>query len=103
MMVSYKIIRQRIKALWPQCRNIWLNDPEYEYPTLDEIKAVLADDQTDRLAAHGYRFDCDDFALQLCAAVQNTVVKAPKVMAPAPGRLGNLKSKSTVAKKKLTI
>ena len=99
MIVSYKIIRQRIKAIWPRCRNIWPNDPEYEYPTLDEIKAVVADDQTDRLAAHGYRFDCDDFALQLCAAVSKYRGESAKGDGPGPWPFGQAKVRKHRGKK----
>ena len=89
-MVSHKTITRRIKTLWPKCRNIWLNDPEYEYPALDEIKAVVADDQTDRLAAHGYRFDCDDFALQLSAAVSKYRGESVKGDGPGPWPFGQV-------------
>jgi len=99
MIVSHKIIKQRIKAIWPKCRNIWLNDPEYDYPTLDEIKAVLELDNTDRLAAHGYRFDCDDFALQLCAAVSKYRGENAQGDGPAPWPFGQAKVRKYRGKK----
>ena len=83
MKIPYEVIRQRIQTIWPQCRNIWLSDSEYEYPTLDEIKKVVAIDTTDRLASHGYRFDCDDFALQLSAAV--SLYRGQNVKGDEPG------------------
>ena len=83
MIVSQKIIRKRIKALWPKCRNVWLLAPEYEYPTLDEIKAIIANDHTDLLVSHGNRFKCDAFALVLSAMV--TLYRADSVQGDAPG------------------
>lgn len=69
MPVTYKHVRGRIQAIWPNCRNIWLRDPEYVYPDESELKYVLGVDHTERLKMRGYQFDCDDYALQLSAAV----------------------------------
>ena len=72
-MVSYKDIRNRIKTIWPGCKNIWMSDLEYEFPTREEVETVIALDHTERLSMRGYKFDCDDFALQLSAAVSRWV------------------------------
>jgi len=69
MITSYKQIKNYIQKLWPNCRNIWLSDLEYEFPTRDQLESVIARDHTERLDMRGYQFDCDDFALQLSAAV----------------------------------
>ena len=71
MTVNYKIIRKRIRTLWPKCRNVWLRDSEYEYPKIEEIEYVITNDYTDKMVSRGARFDCDDFALQLAAAVSS--------------------------------
>ena len=83
MIVSQKIIRKRIKALWPKCRNVWLLAPEFEYPTLDEIKAVIANDITDSLVAHGNRWKCNNYASLLSAMV--ALYRADSVQGDAPG------------------
>ena len=67
MIVPYKTVRKRIRTLWPKCRNVWLLDPEYEYPTIEEIRTFLARDRTDLLVSHGNRFKCNHFALLLTA------------------------------------
>jgi hypothetical protein len=69
MIVDYKEIRRRIQKLWPSCRNIWLSDPQYEYPPEEELRKLIAVDTTEQMPMRDYQFDCDDFALQLSAAV----------------------------------
>ena len=84
-MVSYKEIKGRIQKLWPDCKNVWLSDLEYEYPVnIDIVKAVISQDHTDRLRFRNYTFDCDDFALQLAASVSRHVGMDSGIGAPWP-------------------
>lgn len=73
MAVDYKKIRDRIQKFWPNCRNVWLSDLEYQYPSRGDVEMIVGLDHTERLTMRGYKFDCDDFALQLAAAVSRYV------------------------------
>ena len=88
-MVSYKEIRDRIQKLWPDCKNVWLSDLEYEYPkNIDVVTAVVSRDHTDRLRFRNYTFDCDDFSLQLAASVSRHIGMNPNIERPWPfGRI----------------
>ena len=85
MIVSYTEIRSRIRKLWPKCRNIWLTDSEYEYPVdVGLLNTIIRKDHTERLKFRQYTLDCDDFALQLAAAVSKDVGQKPEFAAPWP-------------------
>ncbi len=94
MGISYKEIRNRIRKLWPDCKNIWLNDYEYEYPTEDDVRWLVKHDKTERIKFRGYRFDCDDFALQLCASVSREVGQNVKLKFNNPIPFGQVKGHS---------
>ena len=92
-MVSYNEIRGRIKKLWPNCKNVWLSDLEYEYPaSIDVVKAIISRDHTDRIRFRNYTSDCDDFALQLSASVSRHVGMEPSIERPWP--FGRVKGRS---------
>ena len=106
MKVPYKVIRKRIQTIWPKCRNVWLLDPAYEYPTLDEIKAVISNDNTDLLISHGDRFKCNHFALVLSAAVSIHRANSVKGDEPGPWPFGQVlvrKHRGKVEKHSLNI
>jgi len=86
--VNYKKIRDRIQTLWPKCKNVWLSDPKYSYPTIEQVKNVISNDHTERLKMRGYKFDCDDFSLQLSAAVSRYVGQSDS---EAPWPFGQVK------------
>ena len=66
MFISAKEVRQRLKGIWPNLKNIWLFDKQYELPTKDQIEDFIDGHYFDA-PVHA---DCDDYALQLHAYVK---------------------------------
>lgn len=69
MIVDYKEVRSRIRAVWPNLKYIWLSDKEYEYPKMHHLLDALNRDHTERVEFRNYKSDCDDYSIQLRASV----------------------------------
>jgi hypothetical protein len=85
MIVTYKEIKQRIQDKWPNCRNVWLSDPEYEYPVdKQSVYDLVLKSGVKEFPFENYTFDCDDFALQLSAYVSRATGIDSSIKAPHP-------------------
>ena len=63
-------IRRLLKTIWPKLRHLWLVDPEYWIPTIEELKGALAQSKVDQMQYRNVIADCDDFSLQLHADIK---------------------------------
>ena len=45
----------------------------------EQLKSVISNDHTERLKMRGYKSDCDDFSLQLSAAIYDAHAQEDKV------------------------
>lgn len=74
MKITSTEIRIKLKTLWPNLKYVWLVDTEYWCPSKAKIRQLLIEDKTDLLNFIPGLQDCDDFALQLHAAIKRARV-----------------------------
>lgn len=70
MIITVKEIHAILNSVWPDLQQIWCFDPEYIYPTRDEVKKFVSENGINIGDIKAENPDCDDYALQLHAKIK---------------------------------
>ena len=68
--ISSRVVRSRLKAVWPDLEHIWLTDNRFELLTVKKLDALLEKDKTDSLQYKKKKGECEEFSLFLHAKVK---------------------------------
>lgn len=63
-------IRAMLREIWPDLKEIWCFDQNYQFPTGEDVARALKVSGVNFEKQEGEVFDCDDYALQLHAEIK---------------------------------
>ena len=65
MNCSSKDLRKRLEKIWPNLKHVWLTDRMYYLPTYEEVRKVVANQNTKKYKWKTNVLECEEFSLFL--------------------------------------